>query len=170
MAIQGEPDAELEDLLGEIESIQRAAMKPIRAGAMGARDLRRRRAAARRDRKHHNHWNFSRTAWAWSATRRPRLTDRGPVPYPSEYAERPLEAGMVVSVETTLMHPARGFIKLEDTVVVTDSRPRDLRRRRARLEQGGTAANRRLAGFTASALPRPFSLTQRLRARRRRHR
>ncbi len=35
MAIQGEPDAELEDLLGEIESIQRAAMKPIRAGVMG---------------------------------------------------------------------------------------------------------------------------------------
>ena len=27
---------------------------------------------------------------------------------------------MVVSVETTLQHPARGFIKLEDTVVVTD--------------------------------------------------
>ena len=35
MAIQGEPDAELEDLLAEIESIQRAAMKPVRAGAMG---------------------------------------------------------------------------------------------------------------------------------------
>jgi Xaa-Pro aminopeptidase len=42
------------------------------------------------------------------------------VPYPSEYAKEPLEAGMVVSVETTLMHPSRGFIKLEDTVVVTD--------------------------------------------------
>ena len=28
---------------------------------------------------------------------------------------------MVVSVETTLMHPGRGFIKLEDTVVVTDA-------------------------------------------------
>jgi len=27
----------------------------------------------------------------------------------------------VVSVETTLMHPVRGFIKLEDTVVVTDT-------------------------------------------------
>jgi Xaa-Pro aminopeptidase len=27
---------------------------------------------------------------------------------------------MVVSVETTLQHPKRGFIKLEDTVVVTD--------------------------------------------------
>src|SRR5215207_9166056 len=35
MAILGEPDIELEDLLGEIETIQRAAFKPIRAGAMG---------------------------------------------------------------------------------------------------------------------------------------
>src|SRR6185503_11076670 len=35
MAVLGEPDAELEDLLGEIETIQRAAFKPIRAGAMG---------------------------------------------------------------------------------------------------------------------------------------
>jgi Xaa-Pro aminopeptidase len=28
---------------------------------------------------------------------------------------------MVVSVETTLLHPVRGFIKLEDTVIVTDT-------------------------------------------------
>jgi Xaa-Pro dipeptidase len=28
---------------------------------------------------------------------------------------------MVVSVETTMLHPKRGFIKLEDTVVVTDA-------------------------------------------------
>jgi Xaa-Pro aminopeptidase len=28
---------------------------------------------------------------------------------------------MVVSVETTLQHPKRGFIKLEDTVVATPS-------------------------------------------------
>jgi len=36
MAIQGEPDAELEDMLGDIEAIQRASMKPIKAGAMGS--------------------------------------------------------------------------------------------------------------------------------------
>ncbi len=36
MAIQGEPDAELEDILAEIEEIQRASMKPIKAGAMGS--------------------------------------------------------------------------------------------------------------------------------------
>ena len=45
MAILGEPDAELEDLLGEIEMIQRAAMKPIKAGAPAAGDLRGGRAA-----------------------------------------------------------------------------------------------------------------------------
>ena len=28
---------------------------------------------------------------------------------------------MVVSVETTLQHPQRGFIKLEDTVAVTET-------------------------------------------------
>ena len=50
----------------------------------------------------------------------PRLTSNGPVPYDDYDAHRPLEAGMVVSVETTLAHPQRGFIKLEDTVVVTD--------------------------------------------------
>jgi Xaa-Pro aminopeptidase len=31
-----------------------------------------------------------------------------------------LELGSVVSVETTLKHPRRGFIKLEDTAVVTE--------------------------------------------------
>jgi hypothetical protein len=34
-------------------------------------------------------------------------------------AHRPLEEGMVISVEATLQHPRRGFIKLEDTVAVT---------------------------------------------------
>ena len=37
MAIQGEPDSELEDLLGEVDEIQMAARKPIRAAPMAAR-------------------------------------------------------------------------------------------------------------------------------------
>ena len=28
---------------------------------------------------------------------------------------------MVISIETTMQHPKRGFIKLEDTVIVTDT-------------------------------------------------
>jgi Xaa-Pro aminopeptidase len=49
----------------------------------------------------------------------PRLTNSGPVPYDDHDARLPLEAGMVVSIETTMKHPTRGFIKLEDTVAVT---------------------------------------------------
>ena len=119
MAIQGEPDGELEDLLGEIETIQRAAMKPIRAGAIGG-EIYAAAAPLVQKSKHHNHMEFLAHGMGMVSHEAPRLTDRGPVPYPAEYAGQPLESGMVVSVETTLMHPARGFIKLEDTVVVHD--------------------------------------------------
>jgi Xaa-Pro aminopeptidase len=120
MAIQGEPDAELEDLLSEIEQIQRVAMKPIKAGVMGGAVY----AAAEplvQKSKHHNHMHFLAHGMGLVSHEAPRLTATGPVPYDAYDAERPLEAGMVVSVETTLQHPQRGFIKLEDTVVVTDS-------------------------------------------------
>ena len=120
MAIQGEPDAELQDLLCEIESIQRAAMKPMRAGAMG-RDIYAAAEPLVAGSKHHNHLEFLAHGMGLVSHEAPRLTARGPVPYPADDAERPLEAGSVVSVETTLMHPTRGFIKLEDTVVVTDT-------------------------------------------------
>jgi Xaa-Pro aminopeptidase len=49
----------------------------------------------------------------------PRLTAKGPAPYEDTDAHLPLEPGMVVSIETTMKHPKRGFIKLEDRVVVT---------------------------------------------------
>jgi Xaa-Pro aminopeptidase len=120
MAIQGEPDAELNDLLAEIESIQRAAMKPIRPGAMGREIY----AAAKplvSKSKHHNHLEFLGHGMGLVSHEAPRLTDRGPVPYPATDANLLLEAGEVISVETTLLHPSRGFIKLEDTVVVTDT-------------------------------------------------
>jgi Xaa-Pro aminopeptidase len=120
MAIQGEPDAELEDLLAEIETIQRAAMRPIKAGApgnviYGAADPLVHKS------KHHNHMHFLAHGMGLVSHEAPRLTATGPVPYDAYDADRPLEAGMVVSVETTLQHPQRGFIKLEDTVVVTDT-------------------------------------------------
>jgi Xaa-Pro aminopeptidase len=120
MAIQGEPDAELVDLLGEIESIQRAAMKPIKAGAMGSEIYAGAKPLLDKS-KHHNHLEFLAHGMGMVSHERPRLTNRGPVPYPAPDAELALEAGEVVSVETTLMHPARGFIKLEDTVVVTEA-------------------------------------------------
>jgi Xaa-Pro aminopeptidase len=120
MAIQGEPDAELNDLLAEIESIQRAAMKPVRAGVLGREIYAAAKPLVEKSR-HHNHMEFLAHGMGLVSHEAPRLTDRGPVPYPASDADIPLEAGEVVSVETTLLHPSRGFIKLEDTMVVTDA-------------------------------------------------
>jgi Xaa-Pro aminopeptidase len=118
MAIQGEPDAELEDLLAEIETIQRAGFNAIRPGAPGG-GIYAAAAPLVASSRHHNNLDFLAHGMGMVSHEGPRLTDSGPVPYPADDVERPLEAGMVVSVETTLKHPTRGFIKLEDTVVVT---------------------------------------------------
>jgi len=120
MAIQGEPDAELEDLSAEIESIQRAGFKAMRPGALG-RDIYTAAEPLVTRSKFHNNLEFLAHGMGLVSHEAPRLTDRGPVPYPADDADRPLEPGMVVSVETTLKHPSRGFIKLEDTVVVTEA-------------------------------------------------
>ena len=64
----------------------------------------------------------------------PRLTSHGPIPYSAHDADRPLESGMVISIETTIAHPRRGFIKLEDTVAVTRCGLGSFRRSRPGLE------------------------------------
>ena len=120
MAILGEPDAELEDLLGEIETIQRAAFKPIKAGAMGGEIYAAGEALVEKS-KQHNNMEFLAHGMGLVSHEAPHLTNSGPVPYTDEDAHRPLEAGTVISVETTLKHPTRGFIKLEDTVAVTET-------------------------------------------------
>jgi Xaa-Pro aminopeptidase len=118
MGIAGEPDAELVDLLAEVEAVEQASMKPIRAGTLGKEIYAAANAILQKS-KIHNHAHFLAHGMGLVSHEAPRLTNSGPVPYDAYDAERPLEAGMVVSVETTLQHPERGFIKLEDTVVVT---------------------------------------------------
>ena len=118
MGIAGEPDAELEDLLGEVEAIQQAARKPIRAGVNGG-EIYAAAGAVLSKSKLHNHIDFLAHGMGLVSHEAPRLTGSGPVPYDAYDADRPLESGMVISVETTLQHPRRGFIKLEDTVTVT---------------------------------------------------
>jgi len=120
MAILGEPDAELEDLLGEIETAQRAAFKPIKAGVMGGEIYAAGEAVVAKS-KLHNNMEFLAHGMGLVSHEAPHLTNHGPVPYTDEDAHRPLETGSVISVETTLKHPSRGFIKLEDTIAVTDT-------------------------------------------------
>ena len=120
MAILGEPDAELEDLLGEVDAIQQAARRPIRNGARGA-DVFASAEELVRNSPYSNSLEFVAHGMGLISHEAPRLTDRGPVPYPAHDADLPLEKGMVLSIETTLLHPRRGFIKLEDTVAVTET-------------------------------------------------
>ncbi len=119
MAIFGEPDAELSDLLAEVDAIQQAARTPIRAGARGGDVLSAGEEAVRRT-PLGNTLEFVAHGMGLISHEAPRLTNRGPVPYPADDADLPLEAGMILSIETTLAHPKRGFIKLEDTVAVTE--------------------------------------------------
>lgn len=118
MGIAGEPDAELVDLLAEVEAVEQASMKPIKPG-VPANVIYAAANEVLRKSKIHNHTEFLAHGMGLVSHEAPRLTNTGPVPYDAYDADRPLETGMVVSVETTLQHPQRGFIKLEDTVVVT---------------------------------------------------
>jgi Xaa-Pro aminopeptidase len=138
MAIHGEPDAELQDLLGEIEAIQRAAFKAVRPGAPGS-DLYAAAEPLRERSKYHNQLEFLAHGMGLVSHEAPRIAERAP-PYPAEHRDKPLETGMVISVETTLMHPTRGFIKLEDTVVVTDSGHEVYGEGARGWNRGGTAA------------------------------
>lgn len=119
MAVLGSPDAELEDLLAEVDRTQQAARVPIRPGVPGT-EIYAAAAEALRELPNRACTSFVAHGMGLISHEAPRLTATGPVPYPADDAERPLEAGMVLSIETTLLHERRGFIKLEDTVVVTD--------------------------------------------------
>ena len=118
MGIQGEPDSELEDLLGVIEEIQQASRKPIKAGARGGDIFAAVEGLINRS-PHGNVLEFVAHGMGLISHEAPRLTNKAPVPYPADDADEPLQAGMVLSIETTLPHPRRGYIKLEDTVAVT---------------------------------------------------
>ena len=118
MAVLGEPDSELKDLLAEIEVVQQTAFAAVKAGVKGG-DI---YAAAERrlaQTSQHAHSEFLAHGMGVVSHEAPRLTATGPVPYDDYDAHRPLEPGMVISIETTMKHPTRGFIKLEDTVAVT---------------------------------------------------
>lgn len=120
MGILGEPDAELVDLLGEIDAIQMAARRPIKAGARGG-DIFTPALSLLERSKINAFTHFTAHGMGIISHEAPRLTSTGFVPYPGYDEDRPLQTGMVISIETTMLHPSRGYIKLEDTVAVTDS-------------------------------------------------
>lgn len=112
------PDAELVDLLGFVDEVQQAARKVVRAGARGGDviDVADRILESSTHRKYTSYMAHGMGLITHEA---PRLMNNKRMSYPAYDRDHPLESGMVVSIETTMAHPTRGFIKLEDTVLVT---------------------------------------------------
>lgn len=120
MAVLGEPDAELKELLAEIEAVQRAAFAVITPGTMGG-EIYVAAEHALKEISQADTTEFLAHGMGLVSHEAPRLTASGPVRYDAADANRPLAPGMVISVETTMKHPRRGFIKLEDTIAVTST-------------------------------------------------
>ncbi|HWK68029.1 MAG TPA: Xaa-Pro peptidase family protein [Rhizobiaceae bacterium] len=120
MGVLGEPDAELEDLLAEIEQVQQAAFSKVRAGVLGGEMIAHAESVLKSS-KVAAYTDFFAHGMGLITHEAPFLMTNHPVTYEGTYAAKPLEANMVLSVETTMLHPTRGFIKLEDTVAVADN-------------------------------------------------
>jgi Xaa-Pro aminopeptidase len=118
--VQAKPDAELEDLLGFVEEVQQAVRKPIKPGGRGGDicDVAERLLDAS---PHRKYTHFMAHGMGLVTHEAPRLMDSPRFSYDGYDKERPLERGHVISIETTMAHPTRGFVKLEDTIIVTDA-------------------------------------------------
>ena len=119
MGIMGKPDAELEDLLGFVEEVQQATRKPIRPGTRGGDiiDIGERMV---RESPHAKYTNYMAHGMGLVSHEAPRLMTIPRLSYTGYDTDRGLESGMVISIETTMQHPKRGFVKLEDTLLVTN--------------------------------------------------
>jgi Xaa-Pro dipeptidase len=120
MGVLGEPDAELVDLLAEVETVQQAAFSKVCAGTMGG-DLIAAGEAELARQPNRACTDFFAHGMGVITHEAPFLMTNHPVAYEGVDAQNPLEAGMILSIETTMLHPRRGFIKLEDTLAVTET-------------------------------------------------
>lgn len=117
MSVLGDPTSRMEELLSEVEAVQQAARAPIRAGTVGA-EIYEHALAELEGCPDRDNMSFLAHGTGMVTHEAPRLTDKGSPPYPADHADRPLEAGMVISVETHVVDPEIGFVKLEDTIFV----------------------------------------------------
>ncbi len=118
MAYTKEPDQELVDLLGQVELVQQTARRNLKAGTIGAEIFENANAALAQC-SASNKMFFSAHGMGIVSHEAPWLMSTAFPQYTAHNREKPLEDGMVISIETELHHTERGFIKLEDTVAIT---------------------------------------------------
>jgi Xaa-Pro aminopeptidase len=119
MGVAGPPSPLMVELLEDVNHVQSAARSVIRAGAPGfAIHAAVGEALSGLDRA--RQIEFEAHGVGLISHEVPHLANPS-WPYPETHRDQPLKAGMVLSIETTLRNPEVGFVKLEDTVAVTDS-------------------------------------------------
>jgi Xaa-Pro aminopeptidase len=136
MGILGEPDAQLDDLMAEILDVQTAAIAKAKAGNLGG-DVVTAGEEALKAKPCAPFTDFFTHGMGLITHEAPFLMTNHPVAYEGVDAARKLEAGMVISVETTMLHPSRGFIKIEDTVAIHEHGPELLGDRGRGWNRGG---------------------------------
>lgn len=120
MAVMGEATPLMRELFAEIRFVQ----DQTRASIVPGRPCREVYEAGRRataECKFGKNFGFVAHGMGLIAHEAPRLRRNDEIGYDGTHAERPLEAGIVLSIETGIKHPEAGFIKLEDTIAVTST-------------------------------------------------
>jgi Xaa-Pro aminopeptidase len=117
--VLGAPTALQTELLEEVDAVQLAVRRAIRPGVL-ARELYAVAGDVLRTSPNREQISFAAHGVGLVNHEAPRISSAGPVVYPAAHGHRPLEPGMVISVETTLPHAVGGYVKLEDTIFVTE--------------------------------------------------
>ncbi len=120
MAVMGPPTELMQELLNEILFVQDQTRLVIGPGRLG-HEVYEAGHRATEQCKFGKSFGFVAHGMGLISHEAPRLRHNDEIGYDGVHAERALESGMVLSIETGIKHPEAGFIKLEDTVVVTET-------------------------------------------------
>jgi len=120
MAVMGSPTELMQELLNEILFVQDQTRLVIAPGRPG-HEIYEAGYRATEQCKFGKSLGFVAHGMGLISHEAPRLRHNDEIGYDGVHAERALESGMVLSIETGIKHPEVGFIKLEDTVVVTET-------------------------------------------------
>jgi len=118
MAVMGTPTELMKDLLAEVQAVQAAARSAVKSGATG-NEIFKKALCELSKCPHKNQMVFLAHGMGMIQHEAPHLTSGGVIPYAGLYESRPIQPGMVLSIETDLKNADVGFVKLEDTVIVT---------------------------------------------------
>jgi Xaa-Pro aminopeptidase len=110
MGCLGDPSPLARDLLNACLEVQGRARKIVRAG-LPCSELLREGERAVREHRFGPYGRFVAHGIGMVSHEQPNITPTNP---------RPLEAGMVLSIETEFIHPEVGHVKIEDAVAVTE--------------------------------------------------